>query len=219
MSKNPTIGCDQFDEQVEDLALGHIDEPQRSRLLAHASVCPPCQSLLEGLGTVADRLLLLAPQREPSAGFESRALARVDTTTTSGTARFRVPLWAAAAVALIVGAIGVTAARLLDEPFASAAEATAAIVTPAGVDLGSVQLLANPAPHVLVAIRAPRPEPGQRNCELQRFDGTWVQVGSWEVADIAAGVWATGIDSSLLSATAMRITTQDGTLLATASFD
>jgi len=109
--------------------------------------------------------------------------------------------------------------RLLDEPSTEAAKPTAAIVTPAGVNLGSVQLLANPAPHVLVAIRAPRPEPGQRNCELQRSDGTWVQVGSWDVADIAAGVWATGIDTSLLNATAMRITTQDGTLLATATFD
>jgi len=102
MNTSPTISCDQFDEQAEDLALGHIDEPQRSQLLAHASTCPPCQSLLEGLGTVADRLLLLAPQLEPPAGFESRALARVNTTTTSGTARFRVSLWAAAAIALII---------------------------------------------------------------------------------------------------------------------
>ena len=217
MNTSPTVTCDQFDEQAEDLALGHIDEPQRSRLLAHASACPQCQSLLEGLGTVADRLLLLAPQLEPPAGFESRALARVDTTTTSDTARFRMPLWAAAAVALIVGTLGFTVAHLADERSTTAAP-TAAILTPAGVDLGSVQLLAAPTPHVLVTIAAPRPDPGVRNCELQRRDGTWVHVGSWNLADIAAGVWATGIDNAMLDATAMRITTQAGTVLATASF-
>jgi len=212
------INCDEFDQHADDLALGRVDEPQRTQLLVHASTCPQCQSLLEGLGTVVDRLLLLAPQIEPPAGFESRALARVVTTPVSARARWQVPLWAAAAITLIVGAAGFTAAHLLEQRSPAAVGPNAVILTAANVDLGSVQLLADPAPHVLVAIRAPRPEPGIRNCELQRPDGTWVHVGSWQVADIASGVWATGIDPALLNATAMRITTQDGTILATATF-
>jgi hypothetical protein len=212
------INCDEFDQHADDLALGRVDEPQRSQLLVHASTCPHCQSLLEGLGTVVDRLLLVAPHVEPPAGFESRALARIVATPVPGRARFRVPLWAAAIVALSVGTTGFAVAHLLDQRSTPVVAPSAVILTPGNVDLGAVQLLADPAPHILVAIRAPRPEPGLRNCELQRPDGTWVHVGSWQVADIASGVWATGIDPALLNATAMRITAQDGAILGAATF-
>jgi hypothetical protein len=127
-------------------------------------------------------------------------------------------MWAAAIVALSVGTTGFAVAHLLDQRSTAVVAPSAVILTPGNVDLGAVQLLADPAPHILVAIRAPRPEPGLRNCELQRPDGTWVHVGSWQVADIASGVWATGIDPALLNATAMRITTQVGTILAAATF-
>jgi hypothetical protein len=45
-----------------------------------------------------------------------------------------------------------------------------------------------------------------------------VKVGSWEVADLASGIWAVGIDASMLDATAMRVTSDDGTVLASAEF-
>ena len=218
MSTNPPIRCEQFDEGAEDLALGLLDEPHRSMLLAHAADCSMCQSLLDGLGTVVDRLLLVAPQVEPPAAFEIRALARIGTASVTPRQRFRLPLWAAAVAALIVGAGGFVTARLLDSSSSPSAAPTAVILTSAGLELGSVQLLADPAPHVLITIPTPRPDPGVRNCELQRPDGTWVHVGSWQVADIAHGTWATGIDTTLLDAAAMRITTQDGRVLATATF-
>ena len=106
------------------------------------------------------------------------------------------------------------AVRLDGEPTA----ATASIVAATGSEVGSVQLIAEPTPHVLVTIAAPRPDPGFRTCELQRPDGTWEQVGWWDAADIASGVWAVGIDPTLLDAKAMRIIS-DGDVLATATFD
>ena len=218
MSSNPTINCEEFDHEAEDLALGHVEEPRRTQLLAHAETCPQCQSLLGGLGTVVDRLLLVAPQLEPPAGFESRALGRLGAPATASHSRFRVPLWAAAVAALIIGAGGFLVARLSDHSSKSNVAASSAIVTRTGLDIGSVQLVAQPAPHVVIAIRNPRPQPGVRHCELQRPDGTWVEVGTWQVADIIHGVWAAGIDPSLLGAVKMRVTTDDGTVLATATF-
>jgi hypothetical protein len=73
-------------------------------------------------------------------------------------------------------------------------------------------------PHVVVAIASPRPDPGTRTCELQRPDGSWVQVGWWDEEDIESGAWAVGIEPDLLEATAMRITA-NGRTLATATFD
>jgi hypothetical protein len=216
VSDHIPLRCELFDAHADELALGQLDEPLRGQLLEHAAECPHCHSLLDGLGTVADRLLLAAPLMEPAAGFENRALARLDAATVTSTRRSTARRWVAAgAAAVCIGVAGTLVAVQLDE---EPKVVTAAIVAPAGTEVGSVQLLAEPTPHVLVALDAPRSGPGIRTCELQRSDGTWETVGWWDEADIASGVWAVGIDRALLDATAMRISA-DGDVLATATFD
>jgi hypothetical protein len=215
MSDQRSIDCEEFDAHADELALGQLDEPLRSRLLAHAVECAHCHALLDGLGTVVDRLLLAAPQIEPPAGFENRALGRLDVTTGGSTRRRTGLAWAAAGVAAVSIAIvsALVAVRFDD----GSNTANAAIVTATGTEVGSVQLIAEPTPHVLVVIDTPRPDSGIRWCELQRPDGTWETVGWWDAADISSGVWAVGIDPALLDATAMRITADDD-VLATAVF-
>ena len=217
MTTSAPVRCEDFAERVEELSLGMVDVPNRSDLLMHSGVCPRCQSLLDGFATLVDRLLLCAPELEPPAGFESRVLARLGTDVPSNR-RTRASLWAAAAAAVVVlvVAVGVLSARVDAPP--KVVDASASIFATAGAELGSVRLVAEPAPHVLVMIAAPRPGPGTRHCELRRTDGSWVQVGTWQPADLAGGVWATGIDKQLLHATAMRITLDDGTVLASATF-
>lgn len=209
------IDCEAFDDHADELALGQVDEPLRSQLLAHAARCAHCHAMLDSLATVVDRLLLAAPQIEPPAGFENRALGRLDVA--PGSTRRRSGLrWASAGAAAVGIALAgaLVAVQFDDEPTA----ATTAIVAAAGTEIGSVQLIAEPTPHVLVAIDTPRPEPGIRACELQRPDGTWETVGWWDAAAIATGVWAVGIEPDLLDATAMRITADDD-VLASAIFD
>lgn len=216
MSGRDSIRCQQFDVHADELALGQLDEPLRGQLLAHAAECPHCHSLLDSLGAVADRLLLAAPQVEPPAGFESRALARLDAGAVIPARRTTGRWWLAAAAVLV--AIAVAGAVVVLQRDDGLTAATAAIVGNTGDEVGSVQLIARPTPHVLVVIPAPRSDPGIRYCELQRPDGTWEAVGWWDASDIASGVWAVGIDATLLDATAMRVTS-DGELLATATFD
>ncbi len=60
-------------ELAMDVAAGE----ERGRALAHLEACPECRSLLAGLADARDEVLLLAPEREPPAGFESRTLARL----------------------------------------------------------------------------------------------------------------------------------------------
>lgn len=60
-------------ELAMDVAAGE----ERGRALAHLEACRECRSLLAGLADAKDEVLLLAPEREPPAGFESRTLARL----------------------------------------------------------------------------------------------------------------------------------------------
>jgi len=216
VNESQQIDCEAFDAHAEELALGQLDEPLRGRLLAHAAGCPHCHSLIDGLGTVADRLLLAAPQIEPPADFESRALARLGAQTHGAGRRlagFRGLVGAAVAGAAVAAAVFL----VLAPDDRQGAVTTAPIVATAGADVGSVQLIADPVPHLVISIPAPRPEPGIRTCELRRADGAWEEVGWWDAADIATGVWAVGIDAALLDATAMRITS-GGDVIATATF-
>lgn len=221
MSGEEQVGCSRFDELVDDLALGFVDEPERGRLLRHAAACPRCQSAMEGLGLVADRLLLLAPELEPPADFEARALARIGVPHPSR--RPRVAWLVAAALVLVAGGLGLGVAATAGR---SSSIVSAPVRTEDGRRVGSIELVAEPRPHVLLVVdpsparpsSASKPPPGERYCELRRPDGTWVKVGSWERQDVVGGMWAAGIDASLLDSVAMRITTEDGTRLAEADF-
>lgn len=212
MSVQPPTACERFDANAEDLALGHTTEPLRAELLAHAATCASCRALLDGLVSVTDRLLLLAPEVEPPAGFEGRVMDRLAADTPTAPRQHRRWMLAAAAVILVAGAFVAGWAITDEQPV------DAAIVDSTGDEVGTVSLVADPVPHVLITVAAPRPGPGVRVCELQDGDGTWREVGSWEAADIYSGVWAAGIPDALLDATAMRITS-DGDVVATARFD
>ncbi|MEZ5406872.1 MAG: hypothetical protein R2761_02540 [Acidimicrobiales bacterium] len=239
------VTCDVFDTYADELALGLLDEPLRTALLGHAARCSACRSLLDELSAVGDGLLLAAPELEPPAGFESRVLDRLpavagpvgtvgpagpvgpvgtietggpgERTPGAGSRRRARRRWlvAAAAVAVVAGAAA-TGTLLAGRDGRPAPEA-AAIVTASGQEVGEIRLLTEPVPHLLITVPSPQGAPGVRFCELQRPDGSWVRVGSWEAVDLASGVWATGIDPSLLDATAMRVVTDHGVLLATAT--
>lgn len=225
----PAVTCDVFDAHADELALGLIDEPLRSSLLAHAAGCTTCRALLDELAAVGDSLLLAAPEMEPPAGFESRVLERLPSAaalTGSASAasqpgaggdgpRPRRWLAVAAAAVLVSGAAAV--AVVVAQRTGPADEVEAAIVTASGQEVGEIRLLRDPVPHLLITVPNPQGAPGVRFCELQRPDGSWVRVGSWEAVDLASGVWAAGIDPSLLDATTMRVVTDQGVLLATAT--
>ena len=64
-------------ELAAELALDVAAGEERGRALAHLEGCRECRELVGGLADAKDEILLLAPEREPSAGFESRTLARL----------------------------------------------------------------------------------------------------------------------------------------------
>jgi hypothetical protein len=71
------MDCDDVRQLAPELALGIADGEQRALALRHIAGCPDCRRTLEELSEVSDELLLLAPEHEPPAAFESRILARI----------------------------------------------------------------------------------------------------------------------------------------------
>jgi len=57
-----------------ELAMDVATGVERGRALAHLESCRECRSLVSDMAEAKDEVLLLAPEREPSAGFESRTL-------------------------------------------------------------------------------------------------------------------------------------------------
>jgi hypothetical protein len=104
------MGCERTRELAAELALGIADGEQRAQALRHLAECAECRRAVEELSGVTDELLLLAPEREPPAGFESRVLARLAPARPRRSRRLLVPIAAAAAAAVAATAIvlGVT---------------------------------------------------------------------------------------------------------------
>lgn len=215
----PAVSCEVFDDGLDELALGLADESERSRLLAHAASCARCQARLDDLVALGDRLLLVAPEVEPPAGFESRALERMGVGQVAAAGRRgRAVRWvAAAAVAIAVLGAGIVIGRSSTSGQSSAAPRSGVIVATSGADIGTATLLSTPRPHILVSVPQPRNGPGLRTCELELTDGRRVAVGTWTSDELSTGIWAVGIEPAFLDAVAMRVIAEDGSILATAA--
>jgi hypothetical protein len=100
------VGCREVRDLAAEVALGIATGEERARVLEHIAGCTGCRQEIAELAQVADSLLLLAPEEEPPAGFESRVLRRLDHPRGSWRRRVAV-MGAAACIALVVGAGGV----------------------------------------------------------------------------------------------------------------
>jgi hypothetical protein len=95
--------CEEARSLAPEVALGIASGEERASVLAHVRDCGDCRRLLEGLAETADALLLLAPQEEPSGGFETAALARISGRRRSSRRRLARGIAAAALAAALGG--------------------------------------------------------------------------------------------------------------------
>jgi hypothetical protein len=136
------------DGMAVELALGLAVGAEREAALTHLAGCPWCRARIDGLREAGDSLLLLVPPAEPPVGFEQAVLgglraARPAPLRGSRLAGLRsvAPRVAAAAAILVVAlGIGVLVGRAGTDGDVTPAAGLAqvAMVTPAGVDVGTV---------------------------------------------------------------------------------
>jgi hypothetical protein len=73
------MGCAEVHELAAELALDLLTGPERAAVLAHLEGCTACRADVASLTDVGETLLAIAPEVEPSAGFESRLITRIST--------------------------------------------------------------------------------------------------------------------------------------------
>lgn len=215
MRPDVPVACDDFQRDAADLALGHVPEPRRTDLVRHAAQCMVCDRSLTDLVAVTDRLLELAPEVEPPAGFETAAVSRMSPTTRGAAPRRRLAILAGAGVVVLVA---VTVLWALVAPWPSGddpATRSAAIVSRSGDRVGTVEVDGAASPRLIVTMEGPSDWSGVWTCEVLAA-GEWVQLGSWTAEEVVNGVWAAGLPPSMTEVTAMRILGDSGAVIARA---
>ena len=111
---HPTT-CDEYADNLAELALGILTGRERATTLAHVDSCPRCAEELEQLSHAADAVVSVAPEIEPTMGFEVRLFNRmgldeapvpsaIPPARPQRPARWseRVPRWALASAAAVI---------------------------------------------------------------------------------------------------------------------
>ncbi len=200
MTEQHTI-CLRTDELAPDLALGLLTGPDRGEGLTHVASCAACRAEVYRLAALADQLVLLAPDAEPPAGFESSVLAGIAPRTVGSRPPRR---WAVAAVAAslaIMAAVGVAVAASPQPAEADQAE----MVTPSGRDVGEVQVYGTEPAWLLVSVprwqswdeKVGRPLSYELLVEL--LDGRRVQIAGVDLRHDGAWGTTTTLDPSLIA--------------------
>jgi hypothetical protein len=175
--------CGAVRELLPELAADVAPGDDRARALRHLGGCLECRGELARLTEVVDSLLLLAPEREPPAGFTGAVLARLTPGVPTRRRRLVPRLLQAAAVvaaaALAAGAVwwGTADDRELAESYrdtlavAHGRELAAAPLRNAnGDETGTVFAYDGDPSWVYVTFRA-KPAPGEYGVRLLAKDG------------------------------------------------
>ena len=186
-----------------------------------------CQSHLDELVLIGDRLLLAAPQIPPPADFEDKAVALMAAPAPvapdgpSSWIRRRAVLVAAAALAVAGLSVAGYAVSNQESPSpgltALGAGRVGTILRADGTIAGTITLSSQPRPLALVTVDHPRGGTGVVTCELVDAHGQATTIGSWSADQIARGAWAVGIDPALLSSQRMNLRSPEGAIVASAA--
>ncbi|MEU2421695.1 zf-HC2 domain-containing protein [Streptomyces sp. NPDC007851] len=230
--------CEKLREAGAELALGVLPGRERAQAVAHLDECADCREYVRQLTGIGDRLIGLLPESEPPPGFETR-VARSLAEQTAGpegarrapqhlrgrARRARLRLAAAAAtLAVAVGFAGWGIGTVVEGAIASppaAVESEPVLVgdmIPAGGGQPVGEVYAHPGSPawMFVSVALPgAPYTGKVTCLLERADGTTTRVGDFPVRD-GRGNWGVAVPVDLTGYSDARLTTADGTVLATA---
>ena len=235
--RHTPAGCDEYADDLAELALGILTGRARAATLAHVDSCPRCAEELEQLSHAADAVVRVAPQIEPPMGFEVRLFSRMGLdeapapsagapVRTLRPARWskRVPRWAlAGAAAVIALALGLgigwsTGSGHSGPPHPqgpAGAEVAAGNLTANGSTVGSVNTYGGSKPWMIVTL-ADSWTDGKVTCEVVTDDGVTHEVGSFTATD-GYGAWGAPLRVSPQDVHKAEVVSSTGKVIATAS--
>lgn len=228
MTDHP-LTCDEVRDLAPELALGALEGSQRGAALAHLDRCPACRAHVDDLATTVDRLVSIAPEAEPPAGFESAVLARIaeeQQVREIGAWRRRsvAPLAVAAAVFLVLGiGVGIAVSRDVGTTIGGTEVASAAMITPDGDTVGEVWHSAGSKSAVFVSV----PEwsdtgngeaaAGPFTLRVELKNGTTVTADEFEL-EAGTSSWAESTDVDGDDIAAVSVLDADGDVWCTGTF-
>jgi hypothetical protein len=182
-----TSRCEEVRSLLPELAAGVVAGDDRAGALAHLAVCAACRRELEELTAVLDGLVLLAPEAEPSPGFESSVLSAMAPEQRWG--RRRQAAWLAAAAAVL--AVGV-AAGVMWERAAGRPELVPADVTAASTTAGQAFAYQGEPSWVYLSLDS-APRSGRYLVRVVTADDRRLDIGWCEVR-AGKGAWGWAVD-------------------------
>jgi hypothetical protein len=241
------VTCEQLREIGAELALGVLPGRQRAGAVEHLDRCADCREYVEELTLVGDGLLGLLPGSEPPAGFETRVARRLhqaaahdDRSRPHGRgllprkgfrSRARIRLAAAAAALALafgfggwaVGTVLSNEAAAPSRPAEVGAGMLHAQLTAVGHGqgpVGEIYLHRGPPTWVYMSVDladAGNMYGGKISCVLVHKDGSTVRVGTFTLHH-GYGYWGAPASVNPTTLSGARLTSADGTVLATAHF-
>jgi hypothetical protein len=209
------------DERRRDLligeALGILDGRDRAAVLAHVAHCDRCAEELSGFVATADDVISAVPGAEPSVGFESAVMARIESE--SRTRRRSRPTAAVLSVAAVVIAlalgVGVLIGQLASPPepkVAIPAKMVEAPLIEGGHAVGAVYASSGSPGWLVVTVEAKDPAVTV-HCLLRTADSTkWL--GTFTLGPPVAS-WSVPLPVPLASVRGVTLTLEGGAVLAT----
>ena len=228
--------CDGYSENLAELALGILTGRARAATLAHVDSCAPCAEELEQLSRAADAVVSVAPEYEPTVGFEVRLFNRMGLgddpapVRTIGDHGRRGPLrwvvgaprWAlataAAVVALLAGlsvgwSIGSQSGS--PHPAAEGSAVTTAVLKEHGNAVGSVATYGGSTPWMIVTLDDSSAH-GTLTCEVVTDNGVTHRIGTFS-ATYGYAAWDAPLKVGPQDVRKAEVVSSNGTVIATAS--
>jgi hypothetical protein len=218
--------CEETRELLPEVALGIADGADRARALEHLADCAECRLELDRQSTIADELLVLAPEEEPGPGFELGVLRAIEPPPARRRSILRpLPALAAAAAAAVITAGAMLFAFRDDRRVADQYRATLARAN--GTYFGSVRL-SDPAGRpggvlyryqgspswLLVTVAPPYRGPIER-AELVLRNGRTIPLASFRLVD---GTWGGSLPVDLRDVAAVHLVGRAGRSVLVAQF-
>lgn len=223
--------CNEFSDDLAELALGILTGRERVAALAHVEACTHCADELEQLARAADDVVLVAPQVEPPVGFETRLFDRMGVTEPAEVIPLRrrlaaPPRWAmgaaAAVVALAVG-LGIGWSTGSNRPGPTQASTQHPAGTPVaeaalvegGRSVGRVSAYGGPHPWLFMTLDDSSAH-GRVTCLVVTTAGLTERVGAF-MARGGYGAWGAPLRVSPKDVMRAEVVSPDGTVIATAT--
>jgi Putative zinc-finger len=219
-------GCEEYENELAELALGVLTGRERARVLSHVDSCPRCAEELEVLSRTADTVVMAAPEMEPPLGFEVRLFERMGVTDVRPRRRRR-HLRGSRWVPALVGVAAVAAALALGLSLTSSptpnvtaqSQRSRQVVTAALVandkTVGHVMTVGGDTPWLSMTLDDSAAS-GTVRCVVVTADGTRHWVGTFDAHE-GYGAWMAPLHVDPADVRTAEVVAPSGTVIATAT--